>query len=922
VIVTLVNVPDPGLTRVGGSRMSRGDGLDRCRRRADGAEVDPDAEVDPRGLGRALVPVVVVIAAFTALVTVAPGGAGATRLLVNLTWIAVSGGVAWALARAAARCTGAARRGWALLSASMAVWCAGQVAWTYLEEVAGRTSPFPSLADAGYVIALPMAMAGVLSFPIGSRSLAARLRRVADGLIAASATFCLAWLLVLPDLLDDGVSTLEQAVGLIYPFTSGAVASVVLMTLSRVRRDQRGVFGLLAAGLLVSAACTTEFSWMQIERAYTSGGPLDVVWLTGLLLVGAAATRCRSDCDVSGQAARDAPSISGTLLVYLPIAATLVTGLVTGRFFDPVDPPFLWAGVAVVVLMAVRQLLTIAENVELRRALQTTADHYEGLVRNSSDLVLVTDGADVLTYLSPSVERILGYRVEDVLGTSLRPLVHPDDEDVLDRVTVDVLTTGTGRAELRVRDGRHHGWRWIDAVASNLLDDPSIQGVVVNARDTTDRHQAEEALSHQAAHDALTGLPNRAVLLDRLAAVRPGAHVAVLFCDLDGFKAINDTRGHDRGDEVLRAVAGRLAGVLRPDELVTRFGGDEFVILCEGVDDVATATAIAQRLTESLAAPISIKGADLAVSTTIGIRLAVGPCDPGTVITDADTAMYEAKARGRGSVEVFDDSLRWRAERRRRIEDAITEALAPGGTVDLHYQPLWRIGDGAPVLTGAEALLRWRQPSGRLGSPVDVIRVAEDTGLIVPLGARILEEACRELARWHSHGADITLAVNISARQLGSPDLVGDVTRALEQTGAPAHALVLEVTETALMDDPERALHTLRRLRQLGLSLAIDDFGTGYCSLSYLSAFPVQLLKVDGTFVTRMTSNEQDRTIVASVIGLAHALGIAALGEGVENDQQLEMLEEMGCDEAQGYRLGAPVPGDLLLAQARHPADR
>jgi diguanylate cyclase (GGDEF)-like protein len=455
-------------------------------------------------------------------------------------------------------------------------------------------------------------------------------------------------------------------------------------------------------------------------------------------------------------------------------------------------------------------------------------------------------------------------------------------------------------------------------VATDLLADPSIGGVVVNARDTTDRHQAEEALSHQAAHDALTGLPNRAVLLDRLAAVAPGARLAVLFCDLDGFKAINDTRGHERGDEVLRAVAGRLRNVLRPGELVARFGGDEFVILCEGVADLGTATAIADRVTEALAAPVSVKGAELTVSATIGVRLAVGPCDPATVITDADTAMYEAKARGRGAVEVFDDSLRWRAERRRRVEASIAEAVAPEGGITLHYQPLWRIGGAEPVLVGAEALLRWPQPDGRLGSPVDVIRVAEDTGLIVPLGARILEEACCELARWHQGGAPITMAVNMSARQLGDHGVVGVVQRALAVSGAPAPALVLEVTETALMVDPESALDTLRRLRRLGVSLAIDDFGTGYCSLSYLSAFPVQVLKVDGTFVNRMTTNEQDRTIVASVIGLAHALGIAALGEGVETDHQLEMLVEMGCDRAQGFRLGAPVPADLLLAQARH----
>ncbi len=879
---------------------------------------DPTATPARPRLARSLAVVAAVVAAFTALVATDPGGQETSRLLVNLTWLVVAGVVALLLVGAARRCTGPARRAWNLLAASMVAWWAGQVTWTFIEEVQHRRAPFASLADVGFAVALPLAVAGVLSFPVGTRQVAARLRRVTDGLIAAAATFCLAWVVVLPDILDLGSRSTARALGLVYPLLSGAAASVVLMTFSRVRRGQRIVFGLLAAGLLANAVCSTLFSWLQMEDRYSSGAPLDVVWLAGICLVGVAADRCRGDADVSAQGAGDAPSISGTLLVYLPIGATLVAGLVTGRFFEDLAPPFLWSGIVVVLLMAIRQLLTIAENVELARAVKITADHYEGLVRNSSDLVLVTDGNDTLTYLSPSVKRILGYDPEATVGTTLRPLVHPEDEAILDRVTIDVLTTGSGRAELRVRDASTQGWRWIDAMATNLLDDPSIAGVVVNARDTTDRHQAEEALTHQAAHDALTGLPNRAMLLDRLGAVPPGARVAVLFCDLDGFKAINDTRGHERGDEVLRVVAARLGGAVRPGNLVARLGGDEFVILCEGVSDADTALAIAHRVTDALEAPVSIKGAELSVSATIGVRLAVGPCDPGTVITDADTAMYEAKARGRGAVELFDDSLRWRAERRRRIEASITEALAPGSEITLHYQPLWRIDDGEPALVGAEALLRWPHPDGRLGSPAEVIRVAEDTGLIVPLGARILEVACCELARWEEAGVGLTMAVNVSARQLGEGRIVDAVQRALAVSGAPARALVLEVTETALMDDPEGALETLRRLRRLGVSLAIDDFGTGYCSLSYLSAFPVQVLKVDGTFVTRMTTSEQDRTIVASVIGLAHALGIAALGEGVETDEQLEMLVEMGCDEAQGFRLGSPVPADLLLAQARH----
>jgi EAL domain-containing protein (putative c-di-GMP-specific phosphodiesterase class I) len=348
---------------------------------------------------------------------------------------------------------------------------------------------------------------------------------------------------------------------------------------------------------------------------------------------------------------------------------------------------------------------------------------------------------------------------------------------------------------------------------------------------------------------------------------------------------------------------------------VARFGGDEFVILCEGVTEIGDAEAVATRVAEALRSALLISGAELVVTVSIGIRLAVGPCDPAILIADADAAMYKAKARGRGLIEVFDQSLRVGAERRLQVERSINEVIQSGSVV-LHYQPVWDLTPEGPVLSGAEALLRWPGPDGELTGPVDVIEVAEETGLIIPLGAQILVTACEELARWHAAGQDLLMSVNLSARQLGHPGLVDEVEAALASTGAPASALIFEVTETALMEEPSRALDTLHRLRRTGVSLAIDDYGTGYCSLAYLSAFPVQSLKVDAAFVAQMADSPQDRTIVASVIGLAHALGIVALGEGVETQEQLDLLTEMGCDHVQGFFLGRPGEGARILGAA------
>jgi diguanylate cyclase (GGDEF)-like protein/PAS domain S-box-containing protein len=443
-------------------------------------------------------------------------------------------------------------------------------------------------------------------------------------------------------------------------------------------------------------------------------------------------------------------------------------------------------------------------------------------------------------------------------------------------------------------------------------------------RDMTDRKELETRLAHEATHDPLTGLPNRTLLMDRLdmalgRARRSGTSTALIFCDLDHFKLVNDSLGHTRGDELLVAIAERLAEAIRPGDTVARFGGDEFVVLAEEIEDKAAAEAIAARLRRAVGRPITIAASELFVSVSVGIAVVDRDgTDPEALISDADAAMYRAKATGRGRQVVFDQGLRAEAVQRLDTESALRRAL-DRRELRLHYQPIVEL-PGRRIV-GYEALLRWEHPDRGLLLPADFVRVAEETGLIVPIGAWVAQQACAQLARWRAEGADdIWVAVNLSARQLGGESLVADIDAAIRKVGIPSSALRVEITESLLIENVEQATATLRLLRELGVLVVVDDFGTGYSSLSYLSRFPVDVLKIDKSLMSGLGRDERDTAIVTAVVGLAHTLGLDAVGEGVEDARQLEALTALGCDHAQGYLLGRPRPGTEITARPTVPA--
>ena len=546
-------------------------------------------------------------------------------------------------------------------------------------------------------------------------------------------------------------------------------------------------------------------------------------------------------------------------------------------------------------------------------AVRSSEQWFRALVQHSSDMTVVVDESVKVLYWSPARAGVLGMPVdEECVGDHFLDHVHPDDVLQLTLAFDAARDLGTQIVEYRMRH-RDGTSRHVESHVSNFLHDDTIRAIVLNTRDVTQRKQFEEQLAFQAFHDSLTGLANRALFRDRVEHLlrrhaRTHRGAAVLFLDLDAFKNVNDSLGHDAGDELLRLVSTRLSGVIRAEDTIARLGGDEFAVLLEEPDNpLDEAHAVAERMMQALSAPFRLAGRDIVVGASIGIAMADADQDGTTLLRNADIAMYRAKAAGKGRAVLYHPAMQIAVQERLRLEADLARAL-DDHQFHLVYQPVIELDNGS--IRGFEALLRWHHPELGALAPDQFIPIAEHNGLIVPIGAWVLREATRTAARWlNEFNVDppLTMAVNVSARQLASHDLVETVRAALESSGLPGSALVLEMTETVLVENHEQAARRLHELHDLGVRLAIDDFGTGYSSLSYLRNFPIDILKIDRSFVNTISDRGQLPVLVRGLLDLGHTLDLELVAEGIELEHQLEHLRDENCQLGQGFFFARPL---------------
>jgi diguanylate cyclase (GGDEF)-like protein/PAS domain S-box-containing protein len=723
-------------------------------------------------------------------------------------------------------------------------------------------------------------------------------------------------------------STGETVIGLAYPTGDLVMGAIVLFLLSRSKRELRLPLLLVGAGILANTISDSAFTYLQLQDKYSPiANVLDAGWVLGFFLIGLGALR-EPGFEQKTTAADTHIGAVSTVLPYLPLLPAASLAAVKEIFTGSLDPILFWTALFIVGAVLVRQLVTLLENLTLNRTLEDrvasrtaelrqSEERFKALVQKSSDVITIVDGDGVIRYQSPSAARVLGYPAEGLAGSPLLDSMHPDDrarvKSVVDTVSQSPGSSTSIEARLHHQEG---DWRQCELTVTNLLEESAVRGLVINTRDITDRKALEEQLMHQAFHDALTGLANRALFRDRLRqsiarAQRRREQPAILYMDLDAFKSINDTLGHPVGDALLTAVARRIKTCVRAGDTVARLGGDEFAILLEDTEDLESPSRVAQRILDELNRPFHLDGREVAIHASIGIACrTAGPGDADELLRDADIAMYRAKAGGKGRFEIFTDTMQKAVVSQLELEVDLQRAIEDGEFF-IHYQPLVDLQSGQTV--AVEALARWRHPWRGVIPPAEFIPAAEKTGAIVSVGRWVLQRACEQVRAWQDvrGGPALGLAVNLSARQLKDPGLVEDVIDAVASSGLEPTGILLEMTESVLMDDLEKTIPILQRLKALGLMLAVDDFGTGYSSLSYLRQLPVDTLKIDRSFISGL-GKEREAALVETIVNMGRSLKLEVVAEGIEDDAQLAALKRMGCELGQGYLFAQPMPADQV----------
>jgi diguanylate cyclase (GGDEF)-like protein/PAS domain S-box-containing protein len=857
--------------------------------------------------------------------------ARANSTMGEWTYLAVGSGAsvaAWIGASRVARDRVVGR----LVALGVSLSAAGDIVWQ-LHSWLGHSTTDVSLADIGWLgayLALAAALLHMLRLTHDRRG--AFLDGLVDVAVICVMVLLIEWEVSLDTLVSDSSTpAFSRVVWTLYPICDALLIALVVRVVV-TRHRVTGVLVMFAAG----AMCwlLSDFANLLIDESAALRAGLGAGWMLGAVLL-AAATWQRTDDPRTDAIHQRRTGLGGIALGLLPLLVPGAIDVVGWLHGADENPAVLLGGTALLVVLAfLRGASLLRLETMARDRLRSQERYASAIAANSSDAVLVLDQNSLIMNDAPLFAALVGSPGSRTRGLTPEDFFTPvDPDETTSAFARTLLAPGSifeSEDEVILPDGRRI---WISSRLVNMLGDPDVAGVVVNMHDATHRKEAEQDLAHHSFHDALTGLPNRALFSDRVEQAlrrdrRSRLDPAVIYFDLDSFKGVNDSLGHEAGDHLLCEVSRRLLNAVRTGDAVTRLGADEFAVLIEQSSrPLDEAEEVTRRVLQALEVPIEVESQFVTVSASVGIAVADAESTASSLLRDADVAMYRAKLTGRGRSVVFEPAMRAAAMERLRLETDLVHALV-ANQFRMEYQPVVSLRTN--LVVGFEALLRWDHPDLGIVPPDKFIPIAEDTGLIVQIGRWVLGEACRQAARWREElpgSGDLSMAVNVSGRQIASPNLVQHVAQSLAASGLAPEALILELTETVLVHEADLAAHRLEELQGLGVRLAVDDFGTGYSSLSYLRQFPFDILKVDKSFVATITDADAIPAIVRGLLELGRTLGLDTVAEGVENIVQRDALQAHGCDLAQGFLFARPMTpmaaGGLLATQAptHAPAD-
>ncbi|MBV8147060.1 MAG: EAL domain-containing protein [Gammaproteobacteria bacterium] len=876
----------------------------------------PAQELHPVAAPRWVGPLFAALVVYTCTITVwmlcGFGGPTVTHyvaLLSDMPAALISTTIAAVTARHSAR--GALRSAWIALAAAQGLYFIGTAIG--VSSWLGGQDPFPGPADLFYCAFYPALALAALAFIRAYAVPVAWVQLALDAAIFVVGFGAFFWFLVIrPAAAGPGMDFLKQALSLAYLGLDCLLLlmlGVLLITSTGAARGRR-VPALIMCGFAATFLADIFWSLAKVRGYYLPGEFQDVLYLVCYVPLAAAG---REQMQAMSAPARASSPRADVFARSLPHAAMLASFLVLVYLArgDIAGPATIMTMIvfALMLLFMVRQSVAWrgAALVRERQAVRLVEDRYASLIANATDVIMIVAADGTLRFVSPAAERTLGVKPELVLGRSLAELWAGEDTDKLRMFLAEVAATSSGTVgpvELRLDRGMRRCV--LESVGSNLTADPAVQGLALNFRDISERKALEEQLRQLAFHDPLTLLANRNLFRDRVQhaltlAQRGKSAIAVMFLDLDNFKNINDSLGHDAGDRLLQAVAQRIVKTTRSSDTVARLGGDEFAVLVEGIGSQRDAERLADALVDTVALAFTLNGVEVRTTASIGVALSSADTGADTLLSNADIAMYHAKSAGKNRHVSFQPQMQDMLQERLRLEADTGRALAQEEFF-LEYQPIVDLRTGS--LLGVEALVRWRHPEAGVLMPARFIHVLEECGQIGKLGRWVLTKACVDFCAWRTTvaaGDGLRLAVNISGRHLQHGGLVHDVAQALDDSGLEPHNLVIELTESTTMYNTDANLERFHQVKALGVRLAIDDFGTGYSSLSYLHRFPIDILKIDRSFVSRLTNSDNGPELARAVITLGDTLGLETIAEGIELEPQVEALISLGCVAGQGF---------------------